>query len=227
VGGLLIGFKKMDFSTARYNMVESQVRPNGITDIKLIEALGDVERENFVPDERKPISYAGEDLHVGNGRFLLEPMVLGRLLQIAEIQPTDLVLDVGPSTGYSTAVISKLAESVVGIEEDTELCEQAGETLLEMGISNAAIICAKHAKGAASEAPFDVIVINGRVSEVPQALQDQLKEGGRLVAVIGDKYSAKAAVCRKKDNQIDCHSAFDASALPLSGVETPETGFTF
>lgn len=217
----------MNFSTARYNMVESQIRPNGITDINLIDALGEVERENFVPDARKSVSYADEDISVGNGRFLLEPMVLGRLLQMAEIKQTDLVLDVGPATGYSTAVISKLAESVVGIEEDTELCEQAGETLLEMGISNAAIICGEHAKGVPSEAPFDVIVLNGRVCEVPQALLDQLAEDGRLVAVVGDKHLAKATVCSKKDNQIDCRSVFDASALALSGVEAPQVGFQF
>ncbi len=217
----------MDFSTARYNMVESQIRPNGITDLKLIKALGEIERESFVPNERKSISYADEDLPVGNDRFLLEPMVLGRLLQMAEIKDTELVLDVGPATGYSTAVISKLAESVVGVEEDTELCEQAGEILLEMGISNAAIICGEHAKGVASEAPFDVIVLNGRVSQVPQTLLDQLKEGGRLVAVIGDKYLAKATICGKKDNQVVCHSVFDASALPLTGLESPQVGFQF
>ena len=217
----------MDFSIARYNMVESQIRPNGITDLKLVAALGEIERENFVPDNRKSVSYADEDLEVGNGRFLLEPMVLGRLLQMAEIKPTDLVLDVGPATGYSTAVISKLAESVVGIEEDTELCEQAGDTLLEMGISNAAIICGEHVKGVASEAPFDVIVINGRVSQVPQALFDQLKEGGRLVGVVGDKYLAKATICTKKSDQMVCHSAFDASALTLSQDVVQQTGFQF
>ncbi len=217
----------MDFSTARYNMVESQIRPNGITNVELISALAEIERENFVPDARKAVSYADEDLQVGNDRFLLEPMVLGRLLQMAEIKESDLVLDVGPATGYSTAVISKLAESVVGIEQDTALCEQAGDTLLEMGIANAAIICGEHVKGVASEAPFDVIVLNGRVSEVPQALFDQLEEGGRLVGVVGDKYLAKATVYTKDKGQMVSHSVFDASALALSGVETPKASFQF
>lgn len=217
----------MDFSTARNNMVESQIRPNGITENALIDALAQVARENFVPDNRKSTSYADEALKVKEGRYLMSPMVLGRLLQLAEIKETELVLDVGPATGYSSAIIANMAESVVGIEQDTQLCEQAGDTLLELGVSNVAIICGDHAKGVASEAPYDVIVLNGRVSEVPKALFAQLADGGRLVGVVGDKHNAKAVVYTKSEEHISDFVAFDASAPQLLGIEALSTGFQF
>ena len=220
----------MEFSIARQNMVESQIRPNGITDLALISALGDVERENFADDARRSVAYLDEDLPIGSqgtNRFLLEPMVLGRLLQMAEIKPCDLVLDIGPGSGYSSAVIARLAESVVGVEEDTELCELSGQKLLDMGVTNAVIICGDHASGAANEAPFDVIVINGRVPEVPVALIDQLADGGRLVAVIGGKNQARATVIKKQGQKLSTKAVFDAAAPLLSGFDVAPTGFQF
>ncbi len=223
----IIWINRMDFSTARNNMVESQIRPNGITEKTLIDALAQVGRENFVPDTLKSTSYADEALKVKEGRYLLSPMVLGRLLQLAEIKHTELVLDVGPATGYSSAIIASMAESVVGIEQDTQLCEQAGDTLLELGVANVAIICGDHDKGVASEAPYDVIVLNGRVSKVPQILFDQLADGGRLVGVVGDQHNAKAVVYTKSKQQISDFVAFDASAPKLWGLDTNKVGFQF
>ncbi|VAV89289.1 Protein-L-isoaspartate O-methyltransferase [hydrothermal vent metagenome] len=217
----------MDFSIARQNMVESQIRPNGITDLSLISALGQVERENFSRDINRSIAYLDEDLPIGNGRFLLQPMVLGRLLQLAEIKPVDLVLDIGPGTGYSTAVIAQLAESVVGIEQDKELCEMAGETLLELRVTNAAIICGEHVNGVPSEAPFDVIVINGQITEIPSSLLDQLADGGRLVAVLGPEKQGKITLVKKQGDKLSTWAAFDASAPFLTGFEAKTAHFQF
>jgi len=220
----------MEFSIARQNMVESQIRPNGITDLALVSALGRVERENFVDVSQRSFAYLGEDLPIGtsgNGRFLLEPMVLGRLLQVAEIKPTDLVLDIGPGTGYSSAVIAQLAESVVGVEQDKELCEISGQNLLDMDVTNAVIVCGEHANGAPQEAPFDVIVINGRIPEVPDSLISQLSEGGRLVAVIGEKNKSKVTVIKKIGQKLSKHAIFDAAAPVLTGFAEVSNGFRF
>jgi len=217
----------MDFSIARQNMVESQIRPNGITDLSLISAFGQVERENFSRDINRSIAYLDEDLPVGNGRFLLQPMVLARLLQLAEIKPVDLVLDIGPGTGYSTAVIAQLAESVVGIEQDKELCEIAGETLMELRVTNAAIICGEHAKGVPSEAPFNVIVINGQMAEIPSSLLGQLADGGRLVAVLGPEKQGKVTLVKKQGDKLSTWAAFDATAPFLTGFEAKTVHFQF
>jgi len=217
----------MEFSVARENMVESQIRPNGVTDIALVAALAAVERENFVDEARRSVAYLDKELPIGNGRYLLEPMVLGRLLQLAEIKSTDLVLDIGPGTGYSTAVIARIAESVVGIEQDKVLCEASSQTLLDMGVINAAIICGDHVDGVSCEAPFDVIVINGQVRWVPQSLFDQLGQDGRLVAVVGAKDAGRAMVYKKQGEKLSSRAVFNASAPFLTGFETPAPGFQF
>ncbi len=217
----------MEFSVARYNMVESQIRPNGITDLALISALGEVAREKFVGSANRSIAYLDEDMPIGNGRYLLEPMVFGRLLQLAEIKINHLVLDIGPGSGYSSAIIARLAESVVGIEQDKELCELAGETLLELGVTNAAIICGDHAKGVPDEAPFNIIVINGQISEVPKTLTDQMADGGRLVAIVGEKNRGKITLVEKQGDKLSSWSAFDASAPMLTGFEQKPPGFSF
>lgn len=217
----------MEFSVARRNMVESQIRPNGITNQPLISALLEVEREAFVDKEYQSIAYFSEDLPLQNNRFLLEPMVLGRLLQLAEIKSDDLVLDIGPGSGYSTAVIAQLAQSVIGVEEDESLCDKSGGTLIDRGITNAAIVCGKHSQGVPGEAPFDVIVLNGRVPQVPQALFDQLACGGRLVAVVGHEFEAKVTLYTKTDQEISALAAFNAFAPLLIGFEPTKVNFTF
>ena len=217
----------MEFSVARHNMVESQIRPNGITDLSLISALNEVEREKFALQSTQSLAYLDEDIPIGNGRFLLEPMVLARLLQLAEIKSGDLVLDVGPGTGYSTAILGQLAESVVGVEQNDELCDLAVQTLMEMGVTNAAIICGKHAEGMPAEAPFDVIVVNGQIPELPLTLIDQLADGGRLVAVIGLQNQGKITLVKKQGDKLSNWAAYDASAPMLAGFELQPSGFQF
>lgn len=217
----------MEYSVARQNMVDSQIRPNGITNPDLIAAMDVVAREKFVPADKKALAYADEDIQLSGGRFMLSPMVIGKLLQLADIKPGDLVLDVGPATGYSTALVSHLAESVVGVEQDTQLCELAGETLMDLNITNAAIICGPHAKGVPAEAPFDVIILNGRIDQLPETLLDQLAEGGRLVAIFGERHNARLAVVIKTNGQNAIHYAADAFAPVLTGFEQPEPAFSF
>jgi protein-L-isoaspartate(D-aspartate) O-methyltransferase len=221
-----------DFAVQRQNMVESQVRPNGITDARVIDAMARLPRELFVPEQRRTLAYMDEDILVavtpdGSRRWMMEPMTFARLLQLAEIGPGDVVLDVGCATGYSTAVIATLAESVIAVEEDPVLAEQATARLAELGITNAAIVNAPHATGLASEAPFDIIFINGRVATLPRALLEQIKDGGRLVAVVGETAVSPALVCTRHGETFSSRAQYDASVAPLSGFPPPVKTFVF
>ncbi|MGE0213083.1 MAG: protein-L-isoaspartate O-methyltransferase [Parvibaculaceae bacterium] len=222
----------VDFSIQRLNMVESQVRPNGVTDARIIAAMGSIPRERFVPEGRRAIAYMDEEIIIattptGRRRYLIEPMVLARLLQLAALKPTDILLDIGCGTGYSTAVAAALAESVVAVEENAGLAQIAGETLSELGIANAAVVQGPHAQGLPSEAPFDVILINGRVPAVPQALVEQLKPGGRLVAVVGTGPVSRATLVRQTSEGQSSVSDFDANVPDAPGFEIPQQGFVF
>jgi protein-L-isoaspartate(D-aspartate) O-methyltransferase len=163
----------------------------------------------------------------GAHRYLMEPMAFARLLQHAAIQPGDVVLDVGAATGYSVAVLSHLAQSVIGIEADAELAAQATETLAKLGIGNAVIVQGPHAEGYPAEAPFNVIVVEGRVPLAPDALLAQLDDGGRLVAVVGDRASSPAIVYTRHGGSVSARHVFDATVPALAGIERPAVGFVF
>ena len=221
-----------DFAVQRQNMVESQVRPNGITDARVIDAMATVPREQFVPEERRTLAYMDEDVLVavtpdGGRRWLMEPMTFARLLQLAEIGPHEVVLDIGCTTGYSTAVIAALAESVIAVEEDPVLAEEATGRLGALDITNAAVINAPHASGLPSEAPFDIIFINGRVPALPRPLLEQLKDGGRLVAVVGETPVSPAVLCTRHGEVFSSRAQYDASVAPLSGFPPPVRKFEF
>ncbi|MEC9369541.1 MAG: protein-L-isoaspartate O-methyltransferase [Pseudomonadota bacterium] len=216
-----------DFAIARTNMVESQIRPNGVTDRRIIDAMASLPREKFVPDNLRTLAYMDDDIPLAAsaggrpGRFLMAPMPLGRLIQLAGVQPGDLVLDVGCATGYSTAILARLAESVVGLECDAQLAESAGATLVELGVDNTAIVAGPLEAGYASEGPFDVILLGGSVPEVPGALLAQLKEGGRLVAVVASGANGRALVYTRIRSDLSHRAAFEAGACPLPGFERP------
>ncbi len=222
----------VDYKAARENMIESQIRPNGITDSRVINAMAAVPRELFVSPAQQCIAYMDEDITLdGLGsdtqRHLMEPMAFARLVQLAEIGPNDFVLDVGSATGYSIAVVAHLAQSAIAIEEDAALAERASEILNQLEISNAAVLNAAHSDGCADEAPFDAIIINGRVPFVPQTLLDQLKEGGRLVAVVGEGPLAQAQLFTRHGDTFAKLMSFDATISPLPGIEADRPSFTF
>ena len=221
-----------DFAQARTAMVESQIRPNDVTDYQLLDALNEIPRERFVSASRRAIAYIDEDVLLkaadGNepARYLMEPMPFAKLVQVAEIKPDDLVLDIGCGTGYSSAVLSRLADSVVALESDEELAAAANETLPELEIGNVAVVTGPLNKGYAGEGPYDVIILNGSVSEVPEALFKQLKEGGRLVAIVAENGRSQAWLYVCHGGRTSGRPAFGASAKPLPGFER-EVGFVF
>ena len=217
----------IDYRTARANMVENQVRPNGVTDHRLIAAMAELPRELFVPDARRDIAYMDEDIPLKKGRWLIEPMAQARLIQLAAITRSDSVLHIGCATGYGTAILARLAQSVTAIDEDPELSDMAASLLAELGSSGTRILQAPHAGGAPAAAPFDVIVIEGAVQEIPKQLLSQLKDGGRLAAVIGNSSVGKTVLYTRAGQSFSRRVAFDASVAVLPGFAAPAPAFVF
>ncbi len=215
-----------DSADARLAMVQSQVLPNKVTDERVTDALNAVPRENFVPKALRGVAYVDEDISVGEGRYLMEPMVFARLLQAADIKPTDVALDVGCASGYSAAVLAQLCATVVAIEENEALAERATEQLAALEASNAAVITTSLNDGYADQKPYDVIVLNGSVAQLPEALTGQLADHGRLVAVVQDGIVGRAVLVTREGESINRIDLFDAAVPCLPGFEKEET-FSF
>jgi protein-L-isoaspartate(D-aspartate) O-methyltransferase len=217
----------MDFAAARFNMVENQIRTTGVTDPVLVEAMAELPREAFVPETMAGIAYIDESLSLGNGRYLMEPMVLARLLQAAEIGPVDTVLDVGCASGYSAAVLSRLAGVVVAVENDKTLVAHATKILSDLGLDNVAVIEGPFEAGYTRQSPYDAILTGGAVAEIPEALTKQLANGGRLVCVIDDgKGPGRATLVTRFGDAIHRQTLFEAGIAHLPGFE-PRPMFQF
>lgn len=221
----------IDYTGQRVKMVDGQVRTTDVTDLAIISALLEIPREEFVPERAKVLAYIDEDIALTepgapNPRFLMESSPFAKLVQLAEIRPSDLVLDVGCATGYSSAVLSRLSGQVIALESDPELARLATEKLSGLGCDNVAVVEGSLPDGYPAEAPYDAIVLEGAVGAVPQALLDQLKEGGRLVAVEGYGNAGKARIYLKTGGKVTGRYAFNAAIKPLPGFEIAR-GFEF
>ena len=216
-----------DFSKARQNMVDCQLRTNKVVDEALVARFETVPRELFVGEAVQSIAYVDEDVSIGHGRYLMAPMVLARILQELAISRSEVVLDVGCGTGYSSAILSGLADTVVALEENHELATRANELLIELAADNAIVVEAPLAAGYATQGPYDVILVGGAVASVPPALTDQLIDGGRLAAVVDDgKGQGKVILMIGRQGAVSQRVLFDASVPRLPGFE-PKMGFVF
>jgi protein-L-isoaspartate(D-aspartate) O-methyltransferase len=192
----------------------------------------DLPRERFVPDVRAELAYLDDDLVVreagpaGPARYLIEPMILAKLIQALDLSETDHVLDVGCASAYSSAIISRLAGTVVGLESDPGLAARARQTFSDLGIPNAQIVEGALIGGAAGAGPYDAVLINGAVDAVPDALIGQLKDGGRLVAVVRDGRVGRATLYSRQGDTVSNRPLFDAAVPLLQGFEAPR-GFVF
>ena len=215
-----------EFAAARETMVLCQLQPDRVSDDRIRDAMGAVPRERFVPDQFKAVAYVDEDLEIAPGRYLMEPRVFGRLLQAANIGPQDVVLDVGCGSGYSSAVIAKLAGTVMALESDQGLREMATSNLEQLSVDNVAVVSGDLFEGYAPEAPYDVVFVNGAVAEVPSNLVEQLVDGGRLVCVIESDTVGRGTLVTSQNGQTDSIVLFDAQVPILTGFER-RAGFRF
>lgn len=215
----------VDYTARRRMMVDTQVRPSDVTEFPIIDAMLDVPRELFVPQALREAAYLGEHLPLGGGRVILDPRILAKLLDALDITPRDLVLDLGPGMGYSSAILARLAEAVVAVEPEAAYVTEAQAALTEAGIDNAAINEGQLHEGAPEYAPFDVIVVEGGVEELPEALTAQLTEGGRIGAIFMEGALGVARVGQKVDGQVHWRYAFNGAAPVLPGFKR-QTEFT-
>jgi protein-L-isoaspartate(D-aspartate) O-methyltransferase len=224
------------FAQQRLNMVDSQVRPSDITDRRIIRAMGSVPREAFVPAALQAIAYMDNAVPLGpaaRGRALMEPRLLAKLLQLAEIPDGGRILDVGFGTGYGLAVMAAMGLKVHGVEENADLAatarvalEAASPQASPEGSTAPHMITGPASAGLADAGPYDAILVSGSVADVPKALLDQLKSGGRLVAIVGAGPGGKATVWTRSSTAFGKREAFDAGAAPLPGFRAA-AGFVF
>lgn len=210
-----------DFAQRRTMMVDTQVRPNEVTSYPVIEAMLNVPREQFVPESRRDVAYAGNNIDLAPGRVLLEPRTLGKMMDVLDLQNGDLVLDVGCGYGYSAAVMARIAEAVVALEEDAAMAAEAESRLAAQDVFNVAVVQGALAEGCASQAPYDAILIEGAVEQVPEALADQLREGGRIVAMFREGNLGTVRIGHKLDGRLNWRFGFHATAPLLPGFARP------
>lgn len=213
------GYDVSETAAALSHMIDCQLRPNEVNDERIIDAISAVPREFFVPKAKRAVAYVDEDIEVGEGRFLLEPRVFGRMLAAADVQSSDVVLDIGCATGYSSAVLSHLSDAVVAVEEDEKLAALAEKKLAEQDIMNVAVVTCTMCDGVAKQGPYDVIFIEGAVAEVPGALVKQLRIGGRLVCVKLEGGVGRAHIIKKSADGIVAQNLFDANVATLPGFD--------
>lgn len=207
----------------RANMVESQLRTNRINSERVVNAFRTVPRENFVAPERRAFAYVDEDLPVAPGRFLMEPMVLGRLIQEAAPTLEEKILLVGSATGYTAALLSLLGANVVALEDNAELIAIARERLGELGIENVTFVEGDLTAGHAAEGPYDLVFIDGAVEEVPAAIVEQIKDGGRLATVQVIDGVGKGVIGRRSGAGFGVFDFMDAAVPVLPGFSKPKT----
>ena len=208
-----------DYETRRITMVDTQVRPSDVTKFPIIEAMLVVPRERFVPPSLRDVAYVGRNLDLAPGRALIEPRTLAKMLETLAIEPDELVLDIAPWLGYSSAVIARLAQAVVALEDDEGRIADAEALLAEIGADNVAVVHGSLAAGAPQHGPYDAIVIEGAIEALPDAIAGQLKEGGRIGAVFMEGALGVCRVGYKAHGAITWRFAFNASAPVLPGFE--------
>ena len=215
-----------DYAARRTMMVDTQIRPSDVTKFHIIDAMLSVPREQFVPRDKREVAYVGETVDLGGARVVLEPRTFAKMLDALDVRNTELVLDIGSGLGYSSAVLSRMAEAVVALEDDETRLSEAQEALSDFGADN--VIC-QHGilnQGAAQHGPYDVIILEGAVEYLPDAITDQLKEGGRIACLFAEGALGIVKIGYKLDGKMNWRFAFNAGAPVMPGFER-HRAFTF
>jgi len=206
-------------ASRRRHMIDGHLLPNDVTDENVIDAIEQVNREVYVPLARKGVAYIDKSINVGEGRYLMEPLTFAKLLNAADIKKNDLVLDIAPATGYSSAVFSKLVGSVVALEENPILAEQATENLAKENCDNVALVTGSHIDGLAKQGPYDLIFIGGMIDTIPLSLLNQLNENGRILCVLNHDGHGRASFVTYNNKIMGVRNLFDTSAPSLKGFD--------
>jgi len=214
-----------DYATRRTMMVDTQVRPSDVTKFPIIDAMLKVERENYVPEGQRDAAYADREVVLAPGRVVSEPRTFAKMLDVLNIQPDELVLNLGCGLGYSAAILARLSDAVVAVEELDGMADEAQSMLSVAGADNAAIMEGPLSEGAAKHGPYDVILIEGGVAQIPSVIADQLAEGGRIGAIFMEGALGTMRIGQKIDGAIDWRDMFNATAPVLPGFEA-DAGFT-
>ncbi len=209
----------VDYSNRRTMMVDTQVRPSDVTKFPIIDAMLSVPREVYVPDQLREAAYMGEHVVLSADRVVLEPRTFAKMLEVLDVQPDHTVLDLGCGLGYSTAVLARLADFVAGVEDDEDLANEAQSILSENGVDNAAVMAGDLTEGAAKSGPYDVIIAQGAVEEMPSTILDQLRDGGRIAAIFAEGSLGVVRVGYKSNGVVSWRFAFNATAPTLSGFK--------
>lgn len=213
-----------DYASRRQMMVDTQVRPSDVTKFPIISAMLSVPRELFVPSDKVEAAYISENVELGGGRVVLEPRTFAKMMDALAFDGSELVLDVGAAYGYSSAVIAAMAEAVVAVEEDEDMAGESAELLSSVNADNVIPHTGPLAEGATDHGPYDVIIIEGGVEEVPQTLTDQLKDGGRIACLFMEDRLGVVRIGYKQDGRVTWRFSFNASAPVLPGF-AKETAF--
>ena len=213
----------MDLNQARFNMIEQQIRPWEVLDPQVLNLLSVVRREDFVPLAHKALAFVDMEIPLGTapGQVMLAPRVQARLLQELALKNTDKVLEVGTGSGFMAALMAHQAASVLSLESDASLAAQAQTHLQKAGVRNVTVRTADGSQGAPSDAPFDAILLSGSVAQVPTALLQQLKDGGRLVAIVGEEPMMRATVVTRNGDSFTTTEPWDCNAPRLAGFAEP------
>ncbi|MBV8132119.1 MAG: protein-L-isoaspartate O-methyltransferase [Alphaproteobacteria bacterium] len=214
-----------EFGAARAHMIESQLRPNKVMDGRVLGAFARIRRELFVPEHLRVVAYIDEDLRLGGSRYLIQPMVVARLLQTAAIERTDTVLIIGAGSGYEAALAAQLARSVIALEEDPELARRARAALVEHSIASVSVVEGPLSLGYRPRAPYDVMLLCGAVAEVPSEIDSQLAEGGRLLAIVKSASGIGRATLRTRTGGVMAARMLFDAATPLLPGFSPKPAF--
>jgi protein-L-isoaspartate(D-aspartate) O-methyltransferase len=215
-----------DFAQRRRTMVDTQIRPSDVTSFPVIDAMLNVPREMFVPDAARDLAYLGGPVPLNASRQLMEPRSIAKMLEALDVTPSDLVLEIAPGLGYTTALLARMAEAVVAVEEDADLAREAEAVLSAQEVDNAAVLTGPLVEGSARNGPYDAIVVFAGVEEMPQAILDQLKEGGRIAALFMDGPLGEVRLGHKAHGVVSWRMEFNATAPILAGFARAP-GFVF
>jgi len=217
----------LNFEQARFNMIEQQIRPAEVLDYRVLDTIAATPREDFVPEDFRELAFSDINIPIGDGEVMMKPIMEARLLQALNVQPGDRILEIGTGSGYFTALLAKLGQSVDSVEIDPVLLQQAQARLEAHGISNVTLTEGDGARGWDQGGDYDVIAITGSLPSLPESMKQKLSINGRLIAIIGTAPVMEVTlITRLSSDQWTLDALYETELPALRNAEQPQ-GFVF